>query len=82
MSTSSKTKKRSKQDICDTCGQDIISNKDRDVYKFKNTYHQLRTKEYCKDHEFTYSNHKCKPSWCGDCGYLIQYEIIVKESRD
>ena len=86
-SPSSKTKKRSskrrtKSKICKTCYQDILANEKRDIYMFKDTYHQLRAKEYCKDHEFAYTNHKCKPFWCGDCGYLIQYEITVKESRD
>ena len=73
-----KKKKRSKSKICLTCGGDIKSNKKRDMYKFDNTYHQLKTKEYCKEHERTYSNHKCKPHWCGDCDYLIKYEIEVK----
>ena len=80
MSSTSKTKKNSrkrvKPRICKTCNQDITSNKKRDMYVFKDTYHQMRTKEYCKDHEFTYSDHKCSPSWCG---YLIGYEIELKK---
>ena len=80
MSLTSKTKKRSskkkiKPTICDTCNQDILSNEKRDALMFKNTYHQLRAKEYCKKHTSSYTNHKCKPHWCGDCGYLINYEI-------
>ena len=76
----SKTKKRSskkkiKLKFCDTCNQDILSNEERDAYMFKNTYHQLRAKEYCEKHISSYTNHKCKPHWCGDCGYLINYEI-------
>ncbi len=78
-------KKRSKRSkskkalmkICKTCGQDILSNEKRDMFMFHDTYHQLRTKEYCKDHELVYSDHKCTPSWCGDCGYFRKYEIIV-----
>jgi len=70
---------------CNTCGQDILSNEKRDVFMFHDTYHQLRAKEHCKDHERVYSDHKCKPSWCGDCGYLTNYEITVdwkkKEKR-
>jgi hypothetical protein len=33
--------------------------------------------DYCEQHEDKYSNHKCKPHWCGDCGYIINYEIEV-----
>ena len=67
--------KKSNKKICKTCNQDILANEMRDSFMYKNTYHQLRVKEYCKDHEFAYTNHKCKPHWCGDCGYLINYEI-------
>ena len=67
--------KKSKKKICKTCNKSILENETRDIYMFNNTYHQLRTKEYCKKHESQYTNHKCKPSWCGDCGYLINYEI-------
>ena len=63
--------------ICKTCGQDILEMEKRDMFMFHDTYHQLRAKDYCKDHETSYSNHKCKPCWCGDCGYLTKYEIIV-----
>ena len=63
--------------ICKTCGQDILSNEKRDMFMFHDTYHQLRVKEYCKDHEIIYSDHTCTPSWCGDCGYFRKYEIIV-----
>ena len=68
-----KTKKR----ICKTCGQDILENERRDMLMYKDTYHQLQTKEYCKEHEMSHSDHKCKPNWCGDCDYLINYEIII-----
>ena len=44
---------------------------------YKDTYHQLRVKNYCKEHEETYRGHKCKPSWCGDCDYLINYQIEI-----
>jgi hypothetical protein len=37
--------------------------------------------EYCEDHETKYNGHKCKPSWCGDCTYLVKYEIEVNEIR-
>ena len=77
-----KKKKRSKRKIptakiCDTCGQDILEMEKRDMFMFHDTYHQLQTKEYCEDHELMYGDHSCKPSWCGDCGYLTHYEIIV-----
>ena len=74
-----RSKKRPKSKICKTCGQDILSNEIRDALMYKNTYHQLRAKEYCKDHEARYSDHKCKPHWCGDCDYLIKYEIEISE---
>ena len=81
-----KPKKRSKkkktiQKICKTCGEDIIQNEDRDVLRFTNTYHQLSAKNYCKEHVIKSSNHKCKPSWCGECGFLMKYEIVVKYDK-
>jgi len=92
MSLTSKTKKRSyieggvvkkarknRSKICKTCGQDILANEMRDMLMFQDTYHQLQTKEYCKDHEAIYSDHKCKPHWCGDCDYLINYEIEIQK---
>ena len=83
MSPPSKTKRRSKRvqtKFCKTCGQDILENERRDMYRFQDTYHQLNVKDYCKDHEAVYSNHKCKPHWCGDCGYLRNYEIEIDQS--
>ena len=79
----SKRKKRSKKKkgakkICKSCGGDIIKNEDRDMLRFTNTYHQLSAKNYCDEHLMSYKDHECKPSWCGDCGFLVKYEIIVK----
>ena len=62
---------------CDSCNQNITENEKRDMFMSHDTYHQLQVKEYCKDHEFTYSDHKCKPKWCDKCRYLINYEIKV-----
>ena len=85
MSPPSKTKRRSsnkkKTKFCKTCHQDILENEIRDMLMYKDTYHQLQTKEYCERHEFTYSNHKCKPHWCGDCDYLIRYEIEIQTGK-
>ena len=77
----SSRKRRQRDKFCKTCNENITSNKKRDSFMFKNKYHQMRAKEYCEDHEFTYSDHKCKPSWCGDCGYLIKYEIEVQAGK-
>ena len=66
-----------KKKLCKTCNQDILVNEMRNSYMYKDTYHQLKAKEYCKEHESKYSNHKCKPSWCGDCDYLINYQIEI-----
>ena len=79
----SKRKKRSKKKkvvkkICKSCGRDIIKNENRDMLRFTNTYHQLSAKNYCDEHLMSYKDHECKPCWCGDCGFLIKYEIIVK----
>ena len=75
----SKRKKRSKADkYCSTCNQNITDLKKRDCLKFKDTYHQIMAKDYCKEHETQYSTHKCKPHWCGDCSYLIKYDIEVQ----
>ena len=76
-----KKARKPKPKICKTCGQDILKNEMRDMFMFHDTYHQLQTKEYCKDHEMSYSNHKCKPCWCGDCGYLSKYEITIDHSK-
>ena len=83
---SSKRKRRSRKEkkygkICKTCGQDILENEKRNMYMYKDTYHQLRAEEYCKDHEFTYGDHKCKPHWCGDCDYLVKYIIEVQKRK-
>ena len=87
-----KKKKRSRRKkkgplykYCKTCGNDILENERRNGFMYKDTYHQLQAKDYCEDHERTYSEHKCKPNWCGDCGYLSKYDITVdwnkKEKR-
>ncbi len=80
----SKKKKRSKRKkrgplykFCKTCGDDILENERRNGFMYKDTYHQLQARDYCDDHERVYSEHKCKPIWCGDCGYLSKYEIFV-----
>lgn len=79
MSPPSKTKRSSrkiaKTKFCKTCHQDILENEKRDMLMYKDTYHQLQVREYCKEHEAVYSDHKCKPHWCGDCDYLVKYEI-------
>ena len=67
-----------KKKICKTCNQDILANEMRDMFMFQDTYHQLQAREYCEDHEATYSSHKCKPHWCGDCNYLVKYDIEVE----
>ena len=80
-SPTSKKRKRSskkKSKICNACGQDIPANESRGAFMYQDTYHQLKAKEYCKDHETKYSDHKCKPHWCGDCNYLINYQIEIK----
>ena len=75
----SKRKKRSKKTTktCKTCYRDIIQNENRDMLRFTNAYHQLSAKNYCKEHQTSHSDHKCKPHWCGDCGFLLNYEIRI-----
>ena len=83
--TVKKRARNSKTKICKACSQDILSNEKRDMFMFQDTYHQLQVKEYCKEHERIYNEHKCKPNWCGDCRYLTGYEITIdwekKEKR-
>ena len=84
--SASKRKKRSKkkkvvEKICKTCGEDIIKNENRDMLRFTNTYHQLSAKNYCDEHIMSHKDHSCKPSWCGDCGFLMKYEIVVKYDK-
>ena len=74
-------RKNAKKKICKTCGQNILENEASRSLMYKDTYHQIQVKNYCKDHEITYSNHKCKPNWCGDCDYLINYEITIDHSK-
>ena len=63
--------------ICKACNQDILSNEKRDMFMSHDTYHQLRAKDYCKEHERVYSGHKCEPKWCDKCRFLINYEITI-----
>ena len=70
--------KARKSNICTTCGEHIIENENKDALRYQNTFHQVQTKQYCDDHESKYTGHKCKPSWCGDCGFLMKYEIEIK----
>ena len=70
--------KARKSNICTTCGEHIIENENKDALRYQNTFHQVQTKKYCDDHESKYTGHKCKPSWCGDCGFLMKYEIEIK----
>ena len=72
-----KRRSKIKKNICKTCNQDILEMEKRKVFMYNDTYHQLRAKEYCKDHEISHSDHKCKPHWCGDCGYLVKYDIMI-----
>jgi len=74
-------KKKPKAKICETCGGDILANEMRDMLMFQDTYHQLQAKEYCEEHEQIYSDHKCKPHWCGDCRYLTKYEIEIQTGK-
>jgi hypothetical protein len=79
----SKRKRRSKADkYCSTCNQNITLLKKNDGLKYNDKYHQVMVKDYCKEHENTYSDHKCKPHWCGDCGYLIKYDIEVTHEQE
>ena len=45
--------------------------------RYNNKIDQELAKEYCKEHEMSHSDHKFKPHWCGDCGYLIRYDIEI-----
>ena len=74
-----RSKKKTKSKICKTCGQDILSNEMRGMLMFQDTYHQFLAKDYCKEHEAIYSDQKCKPHWCGDCNYLVKYDIEVQK---
>ena len=79
----SKRKKRSKSKYkhCGTCEQNITLLKKRDSLNHKNTHHREMAKDYCKTHETSYSYHKCKPHWCGDCGFLIKYIVKIDHNK-
>ena len=73
-----KKKKRSlKPKHCKTCGKNITQNEARDSLRFDNDWQKTMAESHCDDHEDKYSDHECKPHWCGDCGFLIKYEIIL-----
>ena len=81
-----KRKKRSKKKkttskSCKSCYRDIIENENRDMLRFTNAYHQLSAKNYCDEHTTSHSNHKCKPHWCGDCGFLLSYKISINYDK-
>ena len=78
----SKRKKRSADEHCDTCDQNITLKKKRNSLNCKDSYLRKLAQESCEDHEDKYSNHKCTPHWCGDCGFLIKYEVILIEHVD
>ena len=80
---SSKRRKRSKKKkkICKTCNQNVTSLKKRGSMRYNNTYDQELAKNYCKEHETSHSESTCKPHWCGDCGYLIKYDIIIDHDK-
>jgi hypothetical protein len=78
----SKRKRRSKYKYCDTCEQNITLLKKNDGLKYNNKYHQVMVKDYCKEHEDRHSEHKCKPHWCGDCDYLIKYDIEITHEQE
>ena len=79
----SKRKKRSKSKYkhCGTCEQNITLLKKNDGLRYNNKYHRVMVKDYCKNHETSYSYHKCKPHWCGDCEFLIKYIVKIDHSK-
>ena len=79
--TKKKKRSKKKKKICKTCSQDTISLKKRDSLRYNSKYDQKLAKEYCKEHEMSHSDHKCKPHWCGDCGYLIKYNIEIDYNK-
>ena len=66
---------------CDSCNQNITENEKRDALRVTSGFDKRATKNYCKEHELSYSDHKCKPIWCDDCKYLIKYEITIDHSK-
>ena len=72
-----KKKRSSKKIVCKTCSRNIVKLQKRDLMRYTNKDDQKRAKEYCKEHERMYGDQSCKPHWCGDCGYLIKYEVVV-----
>ena len=70
-----KKKKSSKSKVCLTCGQNIVKNKKRGAFTYKDTYHQSRAKEYCKEQIRVYTHDNCKPIWCDECQVLKEYLV-------
>ena len=80
----SKKKKRSKpkSKICNECGEDILENKEEDSLHKDNKYYVMLAEDYCEEHEFRYSRHKCEVEWCGSCGYLKKYWITLVDKDE
>ena len=74
---SSKRVKARKSKVCKTCSRNTKNLEKRNLMRFLNLYDQELAKNYCKDHETKYGDHKCEPIWCEDCGFLIKYEIEI-----
>ena len=71
-----------KKKYCKSCDWELCEwEKEYPTFHKDIEFDVKRAKDYCEEHELTYSNHKCKPCWCGDCGYLTKYEIEVQAGK-
>ena len=69
---------------CLTCKHDpkdhLVEGVDANLYKQRKLDHKM-VKDYCKDHEQSFRNHKMKPIWRKCCGILDQYQITLKDPK-
>ena len=65
---------------CPSCFRDTKELMENTL-NFHNDYDKLLAKDYCENHNDRYVGHKCKPHWCGDCGFLIKYVVEIDHSK-
>ncbi len=71
--------KEAKEGDCIVCGQNPKSR--MLLFKYKSD-DLILVREYMSEHLSTYSNTKSiKPIWCKKCSSLIEYKVILRDSK-
>ena len=51
------------------------------ILNFHNSNDKSMAEQYCENHNTKYIGHKCKPHWCGDCGFHIKYVVEIDHAK-